>query len=401
MEFVLQVGHGMMEHCRILLKNWGGGCAILSPRDLKSDQLQSLAKDIHGIAGGRVLLDPQFYLPRSDHERLTSHDYWPSTYQTNTFFGGPGMMDMLRSVLQLTQQLGCDAFIVPGLMATQVDDTWLGIIRELALAALKIDSGLPIYLTIALGSEPMRSLDAVQEVLEELRTLNLSGVYLLAEPPNDQYLTDDPVWLANLVDLVAGLRLQGKKVLVGYSNHQQLCLAATGVNAIASGTYMNVRTFSPDRFMAMRDDEIRRKTTWYYAPVTLSEFKIPPLDMAYRAGLLNQMQPPSSLGMTYCSPLFQGIVPTSVKFGESEAFRHYLDCLRHQTLTTRGATFDDTISLHQQMLDAAESQLDTLKQHGVISGARSFENTFDAVRAALASLVNTRGPTLRRNWSRL
>ena len=58
-----------------------------------------------------------------------------------------------------------------------VSDTWLGITRELARAAVAANSGLPVYLTVALGWEPMRSLDAIQEVLEELRALDLPGVY--------------------------------------------------------------------------------------------------------------------------------------------------------------------------------------------------------------------------------
>lgn len=327
--------------------------------------------------------------------------YWPSAYQTNTFFGGPGMADMIRDVVQLTGQLGCQALIVPGPLAIQVDDTWPGITRELARGAVAANSGLPVYLTVALGWEPMRSLDAVQDVLEELRVLDLQGVYLLAEHPNGQCLVNDPVWLSNLVELVAGLRLQGKQVLVGYSSHQQLCLAAAGANTIASGTYMNVRAFSPDRFVAAQEEEIRRKTTWYYAPTTLSEFKVPSLDMAHRGGLLAQMKPPASFGMTYCTPLFQGLQPTSVGFGEQDAFRHYLDCLRHQTLASRAATFDDTIALHRRMLDDAESELDALAQSGVLPGARSFSDALDAVRAALASLVGTRGPALRRHWANL
>lgn len=401
MELGLQFGWGMMEHSRSLVRSWGGGTVILSPRDLKPEQLESLAGDIAGLTGGRVLLDPQFYVPRSDHERLTSHSYWPDTYQTNTFFGGPGMDAMLRDVLALNQRLGADAFIVPGPLGATVDDTWLGIVSELGRAATDLGAEIPLYLTIALGWEPLRSLDSVQEVLEELRELDVHGVYLLAEPPSGSYLVDDPVWMANLAELVAGLRLQQKKVLLGYANHQMLFLAAAGLRMIASGTWMNVRSFSPDRFMALQEDEVRRKTTWYYAPSALSEFKIPSLDMADRGGLLQQLESPARFGSTYASQLFQGVQPSSVGFGEQDAFRHYLHCLRHQATESRQATFDDTVAHHRQALDDAEAQLDVLGQSGVLPGQRGFGDTLDAIRAALASLVGTRGPALRRYWGSL
>ena len=88
MELNLQFGYGMMDHSRHLIQTWGGGTVILSPRDLDGPQLQRLADDIRGLQNGRVLLDPQFYLPRTDHHRLTAHGYWPDAYETNAFFGG-------------------------------------------------------------------------------------------------------------------------------------------------------------------------------------------------------------------------------------------------------------------------------------------------------------------------
>jgi hypothetical protein len=171
-------------------------------------------------------------------------------------------------------------------------------------------------------------------------------------------------------------------------------LASLGANAIASGTWMNVRAFSPDRFVAIQEEEIRRKTTWYYAPAPLSEFKIPSLDMAHRGGLLAQMQPPPSFGMTYCAPLFQGLQPTSVGFGEQDAFRHHLDCLRHQTLAARAATFDDTVALHRRMLDDAESQLDVLSQSGVLPGGEGKERRIASARLRSCLLLSS-----ARHWT--
>jgi hypothetical protein len=42
-ELYLQFGYGMMDHTISLLRTWGGGGVILSPRDLKQGQLIRVA----------------------------------------------------------------------------------------------------------------------------------------------------------------------------------------------------------------------------------------------------------------------------------------------------------------------------------------------------------------------
>jgi hypothetical protein len=65
-------------------------------------QLSKIADDVCKL-GGRVFLDPQFYLPYSDHERLRSHDYWPNLYESGGFWAGVGDLTRLefKSYVQL------------------------------------------------------------------------------------------------------------------------------------------------------------------------------------------------------------------------------------------------------------------------------------------------------------
>jgi hypothetical protein len=400
MDLHFQFGYGMMEHCRHLVRSWGGGTVILSPRDLKRAQLVKLSDEIRDLPGGQVLVDPQFYVPRSDHFRLTAHDYWPASYETNGFFGGPGMQTLMSAVLQLNRDLGCSAVILPGLMATTIDDDWLATVRATAEHAVTMNAGIPLYATVALGADSVRNSSGIQDVLAEFESLEVEGAYLLFEHTNGDYIVQDPIWLANALELAAGLRLLGKTVIVGYANHELLCLGAASVNAIASGTWMNVRAFSPDRFLAAEED-IKRKAVWYYDPASLSEYKPAFLDMAQQRGVLASMAPPASFGSTYAAPLFSGVQPSSVGFGEQEAFRHYLQCLLHQARGVRAATFDATVTNLRRTLDAAERQARQLAQAGVLPGLRSFSDAFDPVRSALSSLEATRGPMLRRAWGTL
>jgi len=400
MKLQLQFGYGMMVHSRVLIRDWGGGTVILSPRDLNPRQLRQLAGDIISTPNGEVLLDPQFYLPYADHGRLTSHDYWPAEYSTDDFWSGAEMRELIRKLVALNTVLRCKAMLLPGLYAERVDDDWL------ARQKLMIDEAgalteFPLFVTVALGADAVRSDDQIDDILAAAETWEVAGVYLVCEHPRGEYLVTDPTWLANVLDLAAGLRLKNLDVVVGYCNHQMLALACVGANAIASGTWMNVRSFPPDKFRSQYDEEIKQRATWYYCPQALSEYKVPFLDIALKQGVLSEMAPPEEMGSGYAGLLFSGVQPTSVRWTEQAAFRHFLQCLWSQTKDSRRDTFEDTADAHERALDAAEDLLATLQTAAVFGQRRDFRESIDVNRAALSVIRSTRGPVLRRKWSEL
>lgn len=402
MELLLQFGYGMMDHSRTLTTAWGGGTTILSPRDLNESQLRRLARDLAATNGGRVLLDPQFYLPHADHERLCAHSYWPAEYDTNAFWTGPALTRLLRELFQLNADLGCREVVLPGLLADRIDDDWLAVQAMILEEARSLNTGgKPLIGTIALSSEALRSQEQIEQLIEDSESHLADGYYIVAEHPNGNYLVEEPNWLANVLDLSVALRLQGASVICGYCNQQMLILACAKVNAIASGTWMNVRSFPPDKFRRLYDEEIKQRATWYYCPQTMSEYKVPYLDIAYRQGLLGQMAPPGEYGSDFAAKLFGGPLPSSVGFSEQAAFRHYLQCLRRQAQAVSGTTFDQTVEAHETMLLEAEELGRTLTAAGVRGQMRDFTSLVDVNRAALAVLVNTRGAVLRRRWTTL
>jgi hypothetical protein len=401
MQMFLQFGYGMMEHCRHLIEEWNGGTAVLSPRDLNGSQLQRLAKSINELPNGRVLLDPQFYLPHADHVRLCQHDYWPRNYATSAFWQGPYLVELLSKLKSLNLTLGSGAFILPGLLAATVDADWLETQRAVLAEAASLNSGLPLYATIALSADAARNTDQVALLMEESEKWTADGYYLVFEHPNGDYLVEDPNWLANVLDIAAGLKIRGAKTIIGYCNHQMLVVACTKADAICSGTWMNVRSFPPDKFRSSYEDEIRQRATWYYCPKSLSEYKIPTLDLAHRQKILAQLQPDAIFNNAYVAPLFSGAQPTSIGFTEQAAFRHYLHCLRLQTTSASHSAFDSTVSAHNAMLDAAEASLKSFAKTGILGQQRDFRNIVDTNRGALAALVATRGPILRRRWNSL
>ncbi len=403
MNLYLQFGYAMRPATLQLLENWSSGTVILSPRDIEPKVLLKVCNEIQK-AGGSVLFDPQFYLPHADHKTLCEHSYWPSDYTTGNFFTGSGSNKLVNDLANLNLELRTTQFILPGMYAATIDDTWLECHRMIAEIAIQIDSvaSLPKIATVAVAAEALVDDDQIHELLEAVEDWPVAGVYLVCEHSQGDYLVKDTNWLINLIDLAAGLRLQGKTVIAGYSNHQSLILGTASVNAIASGSWMNVRSFSPEKFVVAAEDEIKTKSIWYYCPQALSEYKITFLDVAHRQGVLNDMRAEKAYGSGYADAIFNGPGrPSLLGIKERDSFMHYLQCLSVQTAQSRLSTFDATADAHNLLLDSAETLLEKLQRQGVRGQNREFKDILDVNRAALTMLQATRGPMLRRNWGDL
>ena len=398
MEMYLQFGHGMMAHTRELLSDWAGGGVILSPRDLTEPQLQRVAQDIND-RGGEPFLDPQCFARTADHPRLTNHTYWEvyRKYSTSAFRGGVGTAALLSELARLSRALGIKRHILPGLLAPVVNDDWFSFHDAIVEEAPRHFGQDPLIATIALSSEALRDEAQVESIVDHVEKWGVAGLYVVPETPS-AYLVDDPVWMANLLILASGLKLAGKSVIVGYCSHQMLCLACANVDAIASGTWLNVRAFAPDKFFTPEEDDVSRRATWYYCPHALSEYKIPFLDIARRVGILDELRPDAALGSSYADPLFGGAAPTTVDWGEQAAFRHYLTCLHSQAATSRRATFDETVNEYLRTLARARASVGRFRSNGVLGGDRDFSDRVDVNQSALTVLARARGPRLRRGW---
>jgi hypothetical protein len=395
----LQFGHGMMDHTVKLLEDWGDGAVILSPRDLDHGQLLKMAKRVHAL-GREVLVDPQCFLHDADHYRLVEHEYF-KTYKncsTGSILTGEGATTLIDAVALLAEEMELTQFIIPGLLATEVSDDWFAFQEPLILAAEKRLSASTRIATIALSAAAMADEAQIEAIIDRVASWPVDGFYVVAERPNGDYLTDAPGWLANLLILASGLKMLGRSVIVGYGNHQLLALAAANVDAVAAGTWLNVRALDTDKFFSPDEDDISRRTTWYYCPQALTEYKIPFLDIAQRNGVLDAMRAPASLGSTYADPLFSGANPTAVNWGEQSAFRHYLTCLRGQALQLTQPSFDAALEAQEKLLGTAQKLLPRLRKSGVLSSDRDFTPILDVNRAALITLDNARGSLLRRSW---
>jgi len=400
MKMLLQFGHGMMDLSLQLLKAWKGGGVILSPRDLDDSQLDTFSKKVAKIPDSYCLLDPQHYNPRASHQRLVAHGFWPTSYNTGSFWTDESHLAFLREIKDSNDRLNTPKIIAPGTFIGKADATWKSRLAVIVDGFEKINVGKPYYLTLALSDACTQSSEFIHELLDELEKYPAFGVYIVSEHPKSEYLVEDVDWMTNILDLIAGCRVQGKEVLLGYCNHQMLIAGCAGANHIASGTWLNVRAFSIDKFNQPSDEDESRKSTWYYLPQGLSEFKVKDLDTAWKRKTLDEFKPDPSLGSMYADPIFMGPQPTTV-FKERSAFLHYLHCLKVQSENLQKPTFAETAASYKTGLDASETILEHIHDLGYRGKYKDFEDIFNLNRVALKALKDSRGVILERKWSKI
>ena len=393
MEFYIQLGYGMMRMVNELLEFWDNCSVILSPRDLNEDQIIRLAENINNY-DGRVLIDPQFFLPRADHPRLVAHSYWPRDYDTDGF-SDSNRNSMISSLVELNNSAQSSVLIAPGERANEISDIWIHSQMEL-LECCKSMSDLPVYQTLCLSSDVITSNQQIAFLIQELSNNIADGYYLIAEHPNGEYLVTNPVWISNLLDLAISLQKMGGKVIVGYSNQQQLILSCGNIHGIASGNWMNVRSFPLEKFLSGYSELIKRRGVWYYHPQTYSEINLPSLDIAVRLGFRDQMI--ANPGSEFSDILFSIPQPSASGWNEPFAFRHYLDVMMQQVNQSVLGTYQLTLENYQRRLVEAEDLLNVLRARGITGKGRDFLSCVIPQRAALAVLESTHGSYLRRDW---
>lgn len=400
MKLYLQYGFGMLKLSEILCEEWGGGDVILSPRDMNENQMIKLTQNL-AKKQSQTMIDPQFYNPRANHHGLVKYDFWPNDYNTSLFWGTDKFEQMLKLLFEFNQKVGTGKFILPGLHATKADDDFLAIhdsINETGSSYLTAQDRIA---TICISDSMMHDETQLEKIVNAASNWDVGGYYLVPEFKQGDYLKEDPIGLINLINLCWGLKLHKRQVIVGYANHQLLCLALAKVDAIASGTWKNVRSFSSSKFDEPDEDTVSRRVKWYYCPQALSEFKIPFLDIAQKNGALASMRPELDLQTYEADVLFSGTAPTNTDYSEHQSFKHYLTALRSQVIKCSSfSSFDETVEYQYTMLNSAKKLLNYLHVHGVRGQDRDFTDYIDVNLSVLDSIKVSRGFAMKLQWDK-
>jgi hypothetical protein len=399
MKFYIQMGHAMQSICKELAEYWGDATVILSPLNMPlPDKVKSFSKALKTV-GGRVLFDPQMYSPRKYHKNLQKYEYFPKESITSIELGN--CHSVISALAKMNDEIDSEAFILPSQTIGRIDERWSKVQNAISRQGRHAANGRKVLHTISLTSDVVMDEIQIESIIQSVAQWDIDGVYIVCEHPERYYLVDRPLWVANLLTLVAGIKRQGKEVTVGYASHQLLCLALAKCDAIASGNFLNVRWFQPEHFETTDNNEPGRRATWYYCPQVFSEYKVAYLDVAKRANLLPIMAPPPNMENKYSEVLFKGALPSATHYKESDSFKHYLHCLRIQCINSTKASYEETRDSLTVSFETASSIFTGLRNEKIKGQNRDFYEIIDATEAATSIFDNEFGFTLSQEWNTL
>lgn len=399
MELGIQMGHGMQSLANELIERWGGGSVILSPRNSRAsskkssyESLVSYSQKLRSMSG-RILIDPQLYSTMNPSKCLESFPHWKA-YSKDLRSNYKAVIDALA---ELNEDCGSEAIILPANSTDKIDNPWIELNSMIAEYAQDRHVETPLYMTIALKADALRDIRIIDEIVSTFDNMDVDGAYIACEHPGGNYLTDQSLWLLNYMQLVAGLKLCGKKVVAGFASHQMLLLSLSKCDQMFSGNFLNVRRFDTSTFESSDDNGPSQRSTWYYAPQVLSEFKVSTLDLAHQIGAKDVLRPPYDDG--YAEMLFGDAYPSNTAYKEGNSFKHYLYSLHEQCESLTKDSYKETFDTYQLWLQTAESIIDGLRANGIYDKDRNYANAFPASYQAVAAFNSQLGFQMKQEWN--
>jgi len=113
------------------------------------------------------------------------------------------------------------------------------------------------------------------------------------------------------------------------------------------------------------------------------------------------LETPDEFASDYAEALFTGAQPTTVSWGEKEAFRHYLNCLRKQCINVSKDSYENTRDYLKLLFETAQGLSDHFKRNGIRAKHRDFDNVAESNLAIPDGFDNIRGLVFSTNWNNL
>ncbi|MBI5215249.1 MAG: hypothetical protein HY960_05805 [Ignavibacteriae bacterium] len=259
--------HGYAEGTKIyegLEKNIIDG-VIFSPKDIRPENLiQKIDGLLSTNISAEIYFDPQVYAAiftndsRINLGKLIDYNDYFLPINRNRLEIEKHVIEVLRTTIKYQLQTKVTGIIGPNILISRsLDSREAAIARSFIRLTKQVYSEFndkrPVYATIAVSKDALVNLNELQEFLNDITFIEYppDGFYILvATKSNDmKYEIFNTDVIAGWMLINYSFKINGFKVINGYSDLLSPFLGAVGGDVGATGWWSNLRTFSMERFL--------------------------------------------------------------------------------------------------------------------------------------------------------
>ena len=307
--------------------------------------------------------DPQFYLPNSTKAKLESYEFFPETvsggFSTSDF--SIHALEAARGCLRFQLENDFDRIIIPARFHEQLDSNYCAAQEAYSVAPFltafdESAADKELYLTLPVTQHMILDLAFRSSVLNWVTSFpQIDGIYfILSAERQRKQITSTPLLKATFA-FIHEMQSADLKIVVGYSNSENILYSILGDIDLTFGAYENTRIFSLDKFL--ESDAQRRG----------------PRARIYLPGLLNWIQLEQAKDIRERLPdLWDQIhVPTEDSesalnsvadwaFNKKELYRHHFFAVQAQIAELRPLTPPDRYGRIRENLLAARNHYERI-----------------------------------------
>ena len=318
-----QCGHNFVWNVRSLEDDGTGEGLIVSPVNIEADRISNrIPTEILETSW----MDPQFYLPNDNKNKLKTYPFFPGNvlenFNTSDFENHA--VEIATECLQFQNALNFRYLVIPTRYFDDIPDIYLSQITELFVepfrqARLDLHLTKPMLLTLIAKRLHLEDGLSRDELLSWATGFgDVDGIYLVLDSGSRSKQIKDAGFLSGTLRFVRALRLNDMEVHVGYCGIEGLLYSIADATSVTVGSYENLRSFSTLRLETQENTPRRGPRPRVYSGQLLQwveDIYLEPLrqlvpdwqllfdDSPYKEYLLN----PSS----------------SLNFQRSEIYKHY------------------------------------------------------------------------------
>lgn len=252
-----QLGHNWKWNFDSLIKDNCGDGVIIAPRYISKEHVHGIKRAIKRNS----LFDPQFFKPNIPKGKLDTYDFFPDKVA-----GGFDTEEYKESCAGICAEK-CIAFqvenefsriVIPtryfkGTKRDYIDQQHDLFVAPFLYEIREKKVPTPIFLQLIINDLMLKDNELIADVLNWITSIEIDGIYLIAESNSSSKQIKDSEFLLSLIDFIDALKQNDLEIFLGYLNTESLLLSLASPDAITFGTYENMRSFKIRTFEEQDD----------------------------------------------------------------------------------------------------------------------------------------------------